>query len=72
MGFFRRQEEEMAMRLLAWQYHKKGIPLPQAASIREEARRVVDEAHEIARTRGKNVLLVLKELAADLAVKNKE
>jgi hypothetical protein len=32
----------------------------------DEAARIVDEAHRIARQRGKNVLAIIKELIADL------
>ncbi|MBU2490226.1 MAG: hypothetical protein KKA60_12620 [Proteobacteria bacterium] len=71
MGFFRDQEEQLAMRLLAWQYRKKGFPLPPAAQIRDQARRVVDQAHEIAKTRSRNVLSIIKELAGDLVGKGK-
>jgi len=53
------------MRLLAWQYHKKGMPVPKAAEIRAQAEAVVDQAHAIAKKRGKNVLSIMKQAATD-------
>lgn len=66
MGFIRRQEERMAMRLLAWQYQRQQQPLPGAAALRRQAEGIVDQAHQIARRRGGNLAAILKELVADL------
>lgn len=66
MGFIRRQEEKMALRLLAWQYQRMNQPLPGAQELRGQAARIVDEAHEIARRRGSNIVSIMKELVADI------
>jgi hypothetical protein len=66
MGFFRKQEEQMALRLLAWRYKKMNIPPPGEIRLAEMASNLVEEAHRIARQRGKNVWTILKELVEDL------
>jgi hypothetical protein len=66
LGFIKKQEKKVALRLLAWQYQKYGLPLPAYAEIERQADRLVDEAHRIARERGQNVLGILKELVADV------
>jgi len=69
MGFFRQQEVQMAMRFLSWQYRKQDKPLPEEAQLRRQAARIVDEAHQIARQRGKNVVSIIRELIVDLKKK---
>lgn len=66
MGFIREQQEKLALRYLAWQYHKAKRPLPPAAQLRRQAADIVTEAHRIARERGKNVAAIVKELIEDL------
>jgi hypothetical protein len=66
LGFIRQQEKKMAARLLMWQYQKKGFPLPAEGQMERLASALVDEAHRIARERGRNVVAILKELAADI------
>ena len=66
MGFFREQQEKMAMKYLIWQYQKKNIPIPPTSQLRQQAIKIVDEAHKIAKERGKNVLGIMKELAEDI------
>ena len=66
MGFIRQQEENMAMRLLAWHYQRHEIDLPPEEVIQERASMLVDEAHRIARQRGRNVLAIIKELVDDI------
>ena len=66
VGFFRQQEENMAARLLAWHYQRREIDLPPQAELEQKARFLVDEAHRIARERGRNVLAIIKELAEDI------
>ena len=56
----------MALRLLAWQYQRLNQPLPGVQELREQATRIVDEAHEIARRRGSNIVSIMKELVADI------
>ncbi|MFZ5569209.1 MAG: hypothetical protein ACOZF0_02325 [Thermodesulfobacteriota bacterium] len=68
-GFFRTQEENLAARLLQWKYQRAGIPLPDPAAIRKQAERIVDEAHRIARERGRNVAGIIKELIGEIGKK---
>jgi hypothetical protein len=66
VGFFRQQEESLAMRLLAWHYQRREIDLPSQGDMEQKAKVLVDEAHRIARQRGRNVLSIIKELVADI------
>jgi len=66
MGFIKNQQVNLALRLLAWRYEKAGQPLPDNGVLRDQARKLVDDAHRIARERGGNVLAILKEMAADV------
>jgi hypothetical protein len=66
MGFFRQQEERLAVRFLNWQYQKLGKPSPPADELRLQATNIVDEAHRIARERGQNVMVIIKALIRDL------
>ena len=66
MGFFRQQEEKLAMRFLSWQYQKLNQPIPDDAELARQASRILGEAHKIARERGSNVVSIMKELVADL------
>ena len=69
MGFFRQQEERMAVRLLAWQYQRLEIAPPPQDELETRAVALVDEAHRVARERGRNVLSIMKELVGDLRKK---
>jgi len=71
MGFIREQQVKAAMRLLAWQYTRSGQPLPDQTLLEQQARRLVDDAHRIARERGGNVLSILKEMVADMRRNNR-
>lgn len=66
MGFIKNQQVKLALRLLAWRYEKAGQPLPDYAALSDQARKLVDDAHRIARERGGNVLSILKEMAGDI------
>ncbi len=66
MGFFRQQEERLAIRFLTWQYQKWGKPVPEDSDLKLQASKIVAEAHSIARQRGQNVISIIKELIADL------
>ena len=66
MGFIRQQEEKLAMRFLSWQYEKLEQPVPGDAELRQQAVRIVSEAHDIARKRGRNVMSIVKDLIADI------
>jgi hypothetical protein len=69
MGFFRNQEEKLAARFLRWQYKKQKLPAPSEAEIRQQAGRIVDDAHRIAKQRGGNLLDIMKELVQDFMKK---
>ncbi len=66
MGFFRQQEERMAMRFLAWRYQKLKMPVPNDAELKPQAAQIVEEAHRIARERGRNVIAIIKDLVEDI------
>lgn len=66
MGFFRKQEEKLAARLLKWKYQSMNTPGPDSATLKQHAARVVDDAHRIARERGSNVISIIKELIEEI------
>ncbi|MGA7143011.1 MAG: hypothetical protein WBY47_00775 [Desulfobacterales bacterium] len=66
MGFIRQQEERLAVRLLIWQYQRLKIPVPAMAELEKQAARFVEDAHRIARDRGRNVVSILKEMINDI------
>ena len=66
MGFFRQQEEKLAIRFLTWQYQKLELPVPNEAELARQAAKIVEEAHQIARQRGSNVVAIMKDLISDL------
>ena len=65
-GFVRRQEERLAVRLLEWRYQKMNLPLPSKDELERHATGIVDDAHRIARERGRNVMSIIKEMVADI------
>jgi len=65
-GFIRKQEVAFAKRLLAWQYEKSGIALPDGAAISAHAEQIVEDAHRIAKKSGSNVLEILKNKIKDM------
>lgn len=69
MSFFRQQEERLALRLLIWQYQRMNIPVPAMEELERQAGRFVEDAHRIARERGRNVISILKEMIGDLTKK---
>lgn len=69
MSFFRQQEERLAVRLLIWQYQRLNIPVPATEELERQAGRFVEDAHRIARERGRNVISILKEMIGDLTKK---
>jgi len=69
MGFFRNQEENLAARFLRWQYEKQKLPAPPESDIQQQAGRIVDDAHRIAKERGGNLLDIMKELVQDFLKK---
>jgi hypothetical protein len=66
MGFFRQQEERLAIRFLSWQYQKLDKPIPDETELKEQAAKIVAEAHRIARERGRNVIAIIKDLINDI------
>jgi hypothetical protein len=68
-GFFRQQEERMAMRLLAWQYQRQNMTVPGDEEMQRQAAQLVDDAHRIAKQRGRNVLAIMKEMIEDIKKK---
>ena len=56
----------MAQRMLAWQYQQRGVAPPPAEELARQSARLVEEAHRIAKERGRNVLAILKDLVADI------
>ena len=66
LGFIKQQERKLALRLLTWHYQRNSVAMPNTGQLRQEANRVVDDAHRIARERGSNVLSIIKELIADI------
>ena len=65
-GFLRRQEERLAIHLLTWQYQKMNLSVPSMQALEQQAKKLVDDAHRIARERGKNVMSIIKELITDI------
>jgi hypothetical protein len=66
MGFIRQQQIRAAVRFLQWQYEKQKMPVPGIDQLNRQAARIVDEAHRIARERGRNVLGIVKELIEEI------
>ncbi len=66
MGFFRQQEERLAIRFLTWQYQKMEKPVPDDAELKLQAAQIVQEAHRIARERGRNVIAIIKDLVNEI------
>jgi hypothetical protein len=66
MGFIRQQEEKLAVRLLTWRYQKMNISVPDSTELKNQASKLVEDAHKIARERGRNVISIMKDLVDDL------
>jgi hypothetical protein len=66
MGFIRRQEEQLVVRLLVWRCQKMNVRVPPASELEHQASRLVDEAHRIASRTGRNVVSIIKEMIDDL------
>jgi hypothetical protein len=45
------------------------IPVPATDDLQQQAARLVEDAHRIARERGRNVISILKEMIGDLKQK---
>jgi hypothetical protein len=68
-GIVRKQEVAFAKKLLLWKYEKSGITPPGEEALSAHAERVVDEAHEIAKKSGKNMLGIMKDIVRDFTKK---
>ena len=66
MGFIRQQEEKLAARLLTWRYQKVNMTVPPVSELNRQPAKLVDDAHRIARERGRNVVSIMKDLVGDL------
>jgi hypothetical protein len=66
VGFIRQQEERLAVRLLIWQYQRMNVSVPALEELEKQAARFVEEAHRIARERGRNVISILKQMITDI------
>ena len=66
MSFIRQQEEKLAARLLRWRYQNHGIQPPSEAVLYRQAAYIVENAHAIAKKRGRNVISIIKDLVNDL------
>jgi len=66
LKFVKQQEQKLAMRLLAWHYEKNATRMPSSSELIRQADRLVDDAHHIARERGRNVLSIIKELVGEI------
>ncbi len=71
MSFIRHQEEKLAMRFLQWRYQNLGLPIPPPQDLEKQVVQLVEDAHRIARERGRNIVSIMKDLATDLKDKNK-
>jgi len=66
MGFIREQQKRLAIRFLTWQYEKRNLPVPSRIELEEHAAGIVEDAHRIARERGRNVISIIKEMITDI------
>jgi len=66
MGFFRQQQENMAEKLLRWQYKKRNLPEPDPMVLKQQAKKIVGDALRIARESGSNIMVIIKDLVKDL------
>jgi hypothetical protein len=66
IGFIKQQEKKLAMRLLAWHYEKNDLVMPSPSELRQQADRLVNDAHHIARERGSNVISIIKDMVKDI------
>ena len=65
MGFFRRQEEQLVVRILRGRYAAQGLAPPCDPELQQKASDIVQEAHRILRRRGRHLVDIVKELVAD-------
>jgi len=63
MNHIRQSELRLAKSILRWKLQKEGSPPPENSDLDFAASRLLDEAREIAKKRGMNLLDILKEEA---------
>jgi len=66
MNHIRQSELKLAKSILRWKLQKEGSPPPENSDLDVAASRLLDEAREIAKKRGINLLDILKEEARRL------
>lgn len=66
MGFIRRQEEKLAARLILWHQEQKALAPLDPEVLALKSAQLVDEAHRVARQRGKNLAVIMKEMVAEV------
>ena len=69
-GFVWKQEVSFAKKLLVLKYEKSSIALPDEVVLSAHAKKIVKDAHIIAKKSGNNVLKILKDTITD--IKDKE
>lgn len=69
MGFIRRQEEKMAARLIQWHLQQQSRAPLSPDELSAKAVLLVDEAHRVARKRGKNLMTIMRDLVSDIMKK---
>jgi len=65
-GFIRKQEVSFASKLLIWKYNQSGMALPDEKALSAHAQKIVDDAHDIAKKSGSNVLEIIKDAVKNL------
>lgn len=65
LSHLRQSELRLAKSILRWKLQKDGQPLPENDELDAAASRLLDEAREIARKRGKSLFEILKEEARE-------
>ncbi|UCG20393.1 MAG: hypothetical protein JSU80_11765 [Deltaproteobacteria bacterium] len=66
LNYIRQSELRLAKSILRWKLQKEGSPQPNNSDLDAAASRLLDEAREIAKQRGMNLLDILKEEARRL------
>jgi hypothetical protein len=66
MGLIRRGEERLVIQYLERHYRKRNLEVPAPSKLQGQAKKIVDEAHRIARETGGNVISIIKEIIDDL------
>jgi hypothetical protein len=66
LDYIRQSELRLAKSILRWKLQKEGSPPPNNSDLDAAASRLLDEAREIAKQRGMNLLDILKEEARRL------